>query len=168
MKGGTNKELSFGTSRSIGFSYIGEPDPKDHEDRFLNDHFDAMLQQSYVEFSSMGFKGDPIEEDEDGRAYGSGESYFKKESNANALYFSDIGTKKELTRLKHKKVQCQIGSGECTERDEYMNSPYTQRQRLEILKIIKLCRAVFKEARRIGKEVKRTVKAEEAENECFH
>ena len=73
----------------------------------------------------------------------SGATFFNKTSN---LFYSDIG-KVDRTRMKNKKLQCDIGCGYASVAVENPSTLQAKKQRLEILKMIKLLRVLFKSLR---------------------
>jgi hypothetical protein len=68
-------------------------------------------------------------------------TFFQRSAN---IFYSDIG-KSNKKMLKHKKVQCEIGTG-CSDITSYSPATTTAKnQRLEILKMIKLLRLLFRQ-----------------------
>jgi hypothetical protein len=96
--------------------------------------------------------------------FNSGDSFFQRSNN---LFHSDLGGQ-QCSKMCNKKVQCSIGAGFSFASENKLGAVENKQRRLEILKVIKLTRIIFRQLRSQEKKIKEQLQVELASNQQMY
>lgn len=96
--------------------------------------------------------------------FNSGDSFFQRSNN---LFHSDLGGR-QCSKMCNKKVQCSIGAGFSFASENKLGAVESKQRRLEILKVIKLTRIIFRQLRSQERKIREQLQAELATNQQLY